>query len=660
MNVKDEDSPSAWSSGFTPPSTNPKEAEDAFSGRAGSASSYAMPRQKSNRPLPSSEISQSAVRPAVADAEKMDASSNGPFEENRTSRFSGLDNSWALPPLPQQEHPHSSEAVKPIEPVDTTPESDANADRGTFRVQQDVAVTESVADRDALDRSRLAKALAKVLLFRKEAQPMTLALFGPWGAGKSSLIRFLVDELLSGDGSPSGSDVSPHFRIAEFNAWQNERVDNIGAALAQAVVEALTKDLSFFEQLKLSLRLSQRRNARLRKALTADVNSPQGRLSVWISTYAVPFAWPLVMLVIAAASIPLVSDGVGKLGAAIMSIGASAWAWKAAHAEVYKHLLNWFKDLAKDHKLSLQLLPSYMDKLGSFHEMSRTLEDLCVLAMAASPTSGRQENLLLLVDDLDRCSPASIKQVFDAVRLVACIPNVVVLVALDHRIAYAAVAKHYADFGFNDREVGQVARDYLSKVFNLSVVLPAPDGDSIRQFIMSRLFELDASTSPAEGNGDETALAPMASQETAEEDLGTSSSIEAATFVSLASSFGFSNPRELWRLKQTWSLLKGLALNVKERDEDIIKLMTHLFLREAICQASAQQRALAEKAFSAAGKLSSGIGSAPQEAVLLELWTPALMDAWPVIASGFAQRDITVCAVLLPAAPVALIAASNQ
>lgn len=40
-------------------------------------------------------------------------------------------------------------------------------------------------------------------------------LHGPWGAGKSSLVRFLADAL---------NRESPHWLVVDFNAWRNARV----------------------------------------------------------------------------------------------------------------------------------------------------------------------------------------------------------------------------------------------------------------------------------------------------------------------------------------------------------------------------------------------------------------------------------------------------
>ena len=86
---------------------------------------------------------------------------------------------------------------------------------------------------DALDRERPADVLTNVLKARKGAHPMALALFGAWGAGMSSLIGLPARQL--------ERETSPRFRFASSMPGRNERVDNIGAAPAQSVVETLTE-----------------------------------------------------------------------------------------------------------------------------------------------------------------------------------------------------------------------------------------------------------------------------------------------------------------------------------------------------------------------------------------------------------------------------------
>jgi hypothetical protein len=496
---------------------------------------------------------------------------------------------------------------------------DPTAVAGTYELSRDSAQGETLALKDALDRGHLAQELAKLLAERTDRHPIALGLWGPWGAGKSSLVEFLKSELAAIN--------SAHFRFAQFNAWKHERVDNLGAALAQSVVEALVCELTFWQQTELALKLLRLRNARLRKAITKDVNRIWRSLVAawsWTSAYVLPFTGPIVLTILALGLFMVDKPIWGSLG----TFGAAVAGWVSVHTVRSKQLLDWFKDFLNGQRSSFKL-PDYSEKIGSFYEMSRTLEDLCSLTLAEKKGHLHADYLLLVVDDLDRCSPAAIKQVFDAVRLVASISQVVVLVALDHRIAYAAVTKHYSEYATADRELTQLARDYLAKVFNLSVTLAAADASSIRNYIKHRLFDIPEGTR----FGRPTAVASSQS-------LGKSTPVEAEAFCEFATSLHLTNPRELWRLRQAWSLLKGIALSARATDADVRRWMRHLFVREAVFQGTNEQRRTAEEFFSIKGS-----GSRPT------LWSPQLTQAAHEVVEEFGERDSLVCAVLLPAAP---------
>jgi len=515
-------------------------------------------------------------------------------------------------------------------------EDEADAfDARQLNVVREAAQAETIAAKDTLDREALTKAVADLLTTRTDKHPLAMALFGAWGTGKSSFIAFVKKEL-------AGRSTTP-IRFSDFNAWRNERVDNIGAALAQAVVESLVADRSFSQQVVLALRLAKRRKERLRKALQRDAEGSKAWLRGkwdWLTFTLMYFAGPLAIAGVAAIlffQTDLSKWLIGVVGTAATGLAAIV----SVKVALSKELLDWFKKLATDQKFSFLLLPDYAEKLGSFHEMGRTLEDLCALTLAA-PGRGSEEFLLLVIDDLDRCSPDTIKQVFDAVRLVAHIPQVVVLVALDERIAYSAVAKHYAEYGFSDRETAQVARDYMSKVFNVFVSLPGAQKTAIEKYVRTRLFDVQGvPTTPSPATAPASAPSPATRRPTQ-----TSSKLEAETFSALVSAFEMSNPRELWRLRQTWSLLKGFALPEHATDSEVSTWMRHMFFREMYLRGTGEQRRsgkpILEKLVSATFDSSEA------------LWSPVLTSTAKEVAAGFATRDAAVMSVLLPAAPAEL------
>jgi len=394
--------------------------------------------------------------------------------------------------------------------------------------------------------------------------------------------------------------------------------------LAQAVVDGLVADKSVWERIKLAVRLAALRHSHTRKAIEQDWRS----LTVWLS-----WTWvvlPPVGMSLSLALLLLLVPLNGEWFVTFFKIMAwlSATAASGYHF-IRSHLTELFKRMDMKKPLSMLSLPDYSSHQGLILEIHRTLRDLCTLSLTGnSPKEGSY--LLLVVDDLDRCGVDTVKDVLDAVRLVANIPRVVTLVALDERMAFAAVEKHYLQFGHAGRPPELVARDYLAKVLQICVTLPKVTQDDIGNFVDKKIFgdiDLSQLASTAGGSGavsfessehrngemlspapssikQDTKLAemttlpaqpaPSESQYTSEVNQvsprRSSLPEEKELFKQLAQAYDFSNPRLLWRHYMAWKLLKSLTLNTAYIFEDVKIPMNLLFWREWLHQLPYEQR----------------------------------------------------------------------
>lgn len=90
-------------------------------------------------------------------------------------------------------------------------------------------------------------------------------------------------------------------------------------------------------------------------------------------------------------------------------------------------------------------LPDYAEHLGQLSAIKQELSDLCLLRL------GKQghQRLLLVIDDLDRCSQQGIIDTLDALRLFAHehtndgeeAPHITTLLAVDDRVVLRALAE---------------------------------------------------------------------------------------------------------------------------------------------------------------------------------------------------------------------------
>ena len=106
---------------------------------------------------------------------------------------------------------------------------------------------EEPAETDRLGRQDLVEALGAMFEDPKQHTPVTLALLGDWGAGKSTVMGLLRKRLENGE--------KQKFRFVDFNAWEYEHTKNMPAALAQATVEGLTYNKGTFKKLWLRVQV---------------------------------------------------------------------------------------------------------------------------------------------------------------------------------------------------------------------------------------------------------------------------------------------------------------------------------------------------------------------------------------------------------------------
>ncbi len=404
----------------------------------------------------------------------------------------------------------------------------ANAPNGATasRFGAPTAREDTPTRQDHLGRTTLVESLSAMLAAREQTTPFTLALLGNWGSGKSSVFEQIKVRLQDYE---NGQTTPFRFRHATFNAWQYEHTDNIRAGLAQEVIDGILEGQGrWWRRLQLKLQFARKEHmGAIRSGVT----------------------WLVLALVIVASLIALpklFEDWLGGTGSEILR-GTAVLGFIGTIIVLVKES----KKLL-DHPLSVELatylkLPDYGDHLGVIPVMKRHIATLCELCgIGAIPEKNADcARLVVFIDDLDRCEPTCILDTFDAVRLVMDIPGVIVIIAIDHRIALRAVARHYESVAVRNDEAEEIARDYLGKIVQLSVLLEDPTPESLDDFVRRRLFQ--------SVRDDEDDAADTAGQDRVEPGTGASESTKGSYRSRGSDAFNHSNDDSLNREDQASS-----------------------------------------------------------------------------------------------------------
>ncbi|MGW6336056.1 P-loop NTPase fold protein [Nocardia rhamnosiphila] len=100
------------------------------------------------------------------------------------------------------------------------------------------------------------------------------------------------------------------------------------------------------------------------------------------------------------------------------------------------------------------------------------------------------DRIVLYIDDLDRCRPAQVVEVLQAVHLLLAFELFVVVVGVDPRWLLRSLRSSYSDLLAMDTEddpdaFGRTPEDYLEKILNIPLVLPAMSPDGLGRLLRS-------------------------------------------------------------------------------------------------------------------------------------------------------------------------------
>lgn len=101
------------------------------------------------------------------------------------------------------------------------------------------------------------------------------------------------------------------------------------------------------------------------------------------------------------------------------------------------------------------------------------------------------ERIVLYIDDLDRCPPGRVVDVLQAVNLLLAFPLFVVVVGVDARWLTRSLEQHYREVlggAAEDGDWSSTPQNYLEKIFQLSVNLPALTDDGYTNLVRDTLL----------------------------------------------------------------------------------------------------------------------------------------------------------------------------
>jgi predicted KAP-like P-loop ATPase len=271
---------------------------------------------------------------------------------------------------------------------------------------------------DLLNYEAIAATIVELLRQRPE-QPMTIGVHGDWGAGKSSVLEMIEAALEKDDKA----------LCLKFNGWRFQGFDDAKIALIEGIVAGLLEKRPALSKATEIVKDVFQRIDWLKVAKNA------GGLAITAHT-----------------GIPMPGQIEGILHAAEAVIADPAKAAKELQSTV-----TGLKGLLKPDTHS-KSAPKEIEEFRKAFDKLLKAADI--------------DQLVVLIDDLDRCLPDTAIETLEAVRLFVFTSRTAFVVAADEAMIEYAVRKHFPDLPDTTGPL-TYSRNYLEKLIQVPFRIPA-------------------------------------------------------------------------------------------------------------------------------------------------------------------------------------------
>lgn len=263
----------------------------------------------------------------------------------------------------------------------------------------------------------------------KNYNPITIGVFGLWGAGKSTLLKLIDGKLKEKD----------KIICVTINAWMFESHEDAKIAIMEALLQELEE--------KLPVEEAKKKIGRLIKRIDLFKLGTKA-----ISTFA-----PIVASVATGNPLPVLLNVTGnttEIGNTIKNIADSLQGLKDEY---------W-----KDNKFSSE--ETAVGHIRKFREeFSEALRKAGI------------DNVVVMLDDLDRCRPERILDIIEAIKLFLAVERTTFIIAADENVIKYSIRGKYPPMNGFDVELD---KEYIEKIIQLPIHIPELSSKDIQNYLL--------------------------------------------------------------------------------------------------------------------------------------------------------------------------------
>lgn len=271
----------------------------------------------------------------------------------------------------------------------------------------------------------------------RELSPSTIGLYGDWGSGKSSLMKLAQKKIEEKNTEIGDKKDSIKPLCIEFNGWLFEGYEDTKTSLCGVILDALADEKRFSKE------ITDYAKTLIKKI---DFNKILGKGI----KYGLDF---------------FLTGGIGTLTDLTLSSVLSTIKTNVGETQAkdLEEILNKFK---KDDKTRTEI-KNFREEFKQLLEKSKV------------------ENVVVFIDELDRCLPDTVLEVFEAMRLFLFVEGMSFVIGADERLIQYSIKSKYKEVPGNNLDIG---KEYLEKVIQYPLYIPQLTRAEVNQYLACLLL----------------------------------------------------------------------------------------------------------------------------------------------------------------------------
>ncbi len=272
----------------------------------------------------------------------------------------------------------------------------------------------------------------------RDLSPSTIGLYGDWGSGKSSLMKLVQKKIEEKYPEDEKKKDTVKTLCIEFNGWLFEGYEDTKTSLCGAILDALADKKRFSKE------VTDYAKELIKKI---DINKILGK--------GVKYGLDLFL-----------SGGIGIL--TDLSLSSLLSTIKSNAGEVQ----------AKDIEEILSMLKKNDKTRTEIKNFRNEFKDLL--------KKSKVENVVVFIDELDRCLPDTVLEVFEAMRLFLFVEGMSFVIGADERLIQYSIKSKYKEVPGNNLDIG---KEYLEKVIQYPLYIPQLTRAEVNQYLACLLLK---------------------------------------------------------------------------------------------------------------------------------------------------------------------------